>query len=291
MKRVIILLVLVAVAGLAGVAVRSASGPHGLKGLVASHNSAGDVREEIRRSYELAPGAHVELSGLNGSVKIETSDSKTAEVYIERIGDSQESLARRKVTVDGDANSLRISGERGDGGFFARIFASKPSERVTLKLPRQIALYAKGVNGTVTVGDLEGPVDMRGVNGRVEIATTTGTADFKGINGNIVVGVKKLDAAGVSLKGINGNIELKLAEDLNADLEAHGMNGRVVSDLPGVTVDETKRGNYSARIGTGGNAINAKGINGNIRLTRGGAATTAADAVTGKDANRDIIEQ
>ena len=53
------------------------------------------------------------------------------------------------------------------------------------------------------------------------------------------------------------------------------MNGRVVSDLPNVEVDKSKRGSYWARIGNGGNGITAKGINGNIRLTR--AATTAAD--------------
>src|SRR5262245_12810310 len=217
MKRVVILIVLVAVAGLAGVVVRSSSGSHGIKGLVSHDASGGDVREEIRKSFELAPGAHVELSGLNGSVTVETSDSKTAEVYIERTGNSPEALERRKVTVEGDANSLRIHGERGNGGFFARFFGSKASERVTLKLPREIALYAKGVNGSVTVGELDGPVDVRGVNGRVEIGATTGTADFKGVNGNIVVGVRKLDSAGVSLNGINGNIELQLATDLNAD--------------------------------------------------------------------------
>jgi DUF4097 and DUF4098 domain-containing protein YvlB len=55
---------------------------------------------------------------------------------------------------------------------------------------------------------------------------------------------------------------------LNADLEAHGMNGRVMSDVSGLQVQENKHGNYSARIGTGGSSINARGINGNIRLTR-----------------------
>ena len=91
---------------------------------------------------------------------------------------------------------------------------------------------------------------------------------FKGINGSVVVGLKKIDVDGVTLSGINGNIELQLGSDVNADFDAHGMNGRVVSDLPNVEVDKSKRGTYQARIGTGGNGIKAKGINGNIRLTR-----------------------
>jgi hypothetical protein len=55
------------------------------------------------------------------------------------------------------------------------------------------------------------------------------------------------------------------------------MNGRVTSDVPWVSVDESKHGHYSARIGNGGNPITAKGVNGNIRLTKM-AAPKAADA-------------
>ena len=104
---------------------------------------ASDVREEIRQSFELSPGARVELIGLNGAVKIETSDTKTAEVYIERTASTQEALDRRKVTIEADANSLRIRGEKSDGGFFSRFFGASAGERVTLKLPRQISLYCQ----------------------------------------------------------------------------------------------------------------------------------------------------
>jgi DUF4097 and DUF4098 domain-containing protein YvlB len=71
---------------------------------------------------------------------------------------------------------------------------------------------------------------------------------------------------GIDISGINGNIELRLSENVNADLEANGMNGVVTSELPNVVVDKTSRGNYTARIGSGGPSISASGINGNIRL-------------------------
>src|ERR1044072_9682352 len=99
MKRIIILLLLVAIAAVAG-AVRSSVGSVSeLKGLV-SHQNTGDIRQEIRETHQLAPGARVELSGLNGAVRIETSDSKTAEVYIERTASSQEAMERSKVTIE-----------------------------------------------------------------------------------------------------------------------------------------------------------------------------------------------
>jgi hypothetical protein len=276
MKRIVILIVLVTIAGVAGVVRSSVGSVAELRGLV-SHKHASDVRQEIRQSYELSPGARVEIAGLNGAVKIETSDSKTAEIYIERTAASQEALDRRKVTIEADANSLRIRGEKSDdAGFFSRFFGSSAGERTTLKLPRQIALNAKGVNGSFVTGDIDGAVEITGVNGRVQVGSATGTATFKGINGSMMVGLKKIYQEGVTLSGINGNIELQLAADVNADFNARGLNGSVTSDLPNVEIEKSKRRSYSARIGNGGAGITAKGINGNIRFTRAVVVETAA---------------
>lgn len=280
MKKIILVVLLVAIAGIAGI-VRS----HSKNGSVSEwrhaihgdKQSTGDVREEIRKSFELSAGARVEVSGINGAVKIETSDSKTADVYIERTGASQEVLNRRKVTIDNSSGGLTIRGEKSDGSFLARIFGSQPSERVTLRLPRQVSLVTRGVNGSVVVGEVEGPVEVKGINGRVDIAQASGSAEFKGINGNISCGLKQIDKGGVDISGINGNIELKLNDSVNASLDAHGMNGNVTSDLPNVVVDKSRHGRYSAQIGSGGNSISASGINGNIRLTRMMTASASAD--------------
>jgi DUF4097 and DUF4098 domain-containing protein YvlB len=278
MKRILILVVLVGIAGIAGI-VRSHSKSGDFDRFV-SRNATEQAREDIRQSYQLAPGASVELSNINGAIKIETSDTKTADVYVERTASSQEALVRRKVTIEADANSLRIRGQKGDVGFFGRLFGSNPSERITLKLPRDIALHTKGVNGAVTIGELDGPVDVRGINGRVQIAGANGAA-FKGINGNISLGLKELNSDGVVLGRINGNIELQLAEGFNADFDAHRINGSVTSSLSEVTLDKNGRGNYSGRIGNGGmSVITAKGINGNIRLTRYSLASQSVESTS-----------
>jgi DUF4097 and DUF4098 domain-containing protein YvlB len=189
-------------------------------------------------------------------------------VLVERLGQSREALARRKITIENTPAGLEIRGKKGEVGFFARIFGSNPSERVSLKLPRQISLTTKGVNGAVTIGEIDGPVEVHGVNGKVRVGQATGAADFHGINGNITVALKDFKEDAVSLKGVNGDIELRLAPGLNADLEARGMNGNVVSDLPEFVLEKSRHGNYLAHVGSGGNSITARGINGNIRLTR-----------------------
>ena len=59
MKRIVILILLVVLAGVAGVVVRSSSRDGGtvaeIRGLV-SQNASGDVRDEIRQTYELVAG-------------------------------------------------------------------------------------------------------------------------------------------------------------------------------------------------------------------------------------------
>lgn len=270
MKKIILVVVLIAIASVAGLVRSHTKNGGSLKSWSLGSNgqnpTAGQAREEIRKSYELSPGARVDVSGINGAVKIETSDSKTADVYIERTGDSQEALNRRKIVIESTPSGLTIRGEKGDGSFLARIFGSSPSERVTLRLPKQVSLVTRGVNGSVVVGEIEGPVDVHGINGKVQIEQASGSAEFSGINGNISVGLKKLDKS-MEISGINGNIELRLGEGVNADLETHGMNGNVSSNMPNVVVDKSKHGRYSAQIGQGGTSISAHGINGNIRLS------------------------
>lgn len=279
MKRVLIVAALVIVAAVAGIVRSHTRGSrNGLRFNVASSAQPGvEVRDEIRKSYELSPGAEVEVRGINGPVTIETGDSKTAEVYILRTAKDQDSLDRRRIVIDNTATSLTIHGEKGDVGFLDHLFGSNPSEKVTLKLPKQVRLAARGVNGSVTVGDLEGSIAVSGVNGRVEVGQAIGSAEFHGVNGNIAVALKQLQKEGVRISGVNGNIELRIADGLNADLETHGMNGNVRSDVSDITVNKSEHGNkYSAQIGTGGNPITVSGVNGNVRLTRATTTTTTA---------------
>ena len=286
MKRLIIVVLLVGIAAVAGIVRSYSKAGHSIseipRAISGESQSQGEVREEIRKSFDLSPGARVEVAGINGAVKVETANTKTAELYVERIGKSQESLNRRKIVIESTSNSLTVRGKNGDVGFFGRIFGSSPTEKVTLKLPAQVSFVAAGVNGSVNVGEIDGPVEIHGVNGKVEVARASGKAEFHGINGNISVALSRLDQDGLSINGVNGNIDIRLAEGVSAELEAHGMNGNVVSDLPDFSLEKAKHGSYHASVGTGGNSISANGINGNIRLSRATLASTTADATKSK---------
>ena len=283
MKRVAIVVILVLAAAVLGFWRSSGGVRQGFSRVVgaASQQQKGDGREEIRKSFELQPGTRIEIAGINGKVDVQTSDTKTAEVYVLRTAESRDSLNRREVTVEQTASGLLIKGRQVSHGFWEHLFGSKANEDVTIKAPRAIVLAIRGVNGRVTTGDVDGAVAAKGINGEVELGDANDTAEISGINGNVSVGLNKLGNTGARVSGINGNIELRLGTGLNADLTAKGMNGNVRSETSDVKVDKDEYGShYSAKIGSGGSPITISGINGNVRLTRTMVAASTTERKT-----------
>jgi len=283
MKRVLIVVALITCAAVLGLW-RSHGGVRaGLNRVVnaaGDNNSQGVTGDETRKAFDLKPGARVEIQGINGRVEIQTSDTKTAEVFVKRTGDNPSSLRRREMIIEQTNDGLLVRSKQNHVGLWDHLFGSDPKEEVTIKAPRQIALSLRGINGRIFSGDIDGPLEVKGVNGRTELGQASDSVEIDGINGSIAVGLNKLSERGVRIHGVNGGIELKLSSRLNADLTAKGMNGSVRSEIAEVTVEKDDHwSHYSARIGSGGPAIEISGINGNVRLTR--ADNASASSATG----------
>ena len=282
MKRILIVVVLLTGAAALGLWRSNGGIRQGLSRAVGSAEEQGEPREEIRKSFELQPGARIEVTGINGRVDIQTSDTQTAEVYVLRTAKTQDGLRRREVTIEQTSTGIIVKAKQVGHGFWEHIFGSRAKEDVTIKAPRQIALALRGINGRVTGGDIDGTLEAKGINGHVDLGQATESAEISGINGNISLALNKLGTRGARLSGVNGGIELKLGNDLNADLTAKGMNGNLRSEIDGVKVNKGEFGsNYTARIGGGGAPITMSGINGNVRLTRANIASTASDKKPG----------
>ena len=276
MRRVVIVVVLIVAAGILGMWRSSGGVKQGLSRVVGAREEQTEAKDEIRKSFTVEPGTRLEIYGINGGVEVQTSDTKTLEVYVLRTAGSQEDLGRRQVNIEQTSTAVTIKTHQSHN-VWSHLFGNKAKEQVTIKAPRQITLALKGVNGQVVSQDIDGSVEVKGINGRVELAAASDSAELSGINGNIVVGFRQL-SRGARLSGINGNIELRVAGDTNADLNAKGMNGSVRSEIPEIVVDKDDRGSrYSARIGNGGSPITISGINGNVRLARLIAVTAASN--------------
>ncbi|MEO6727251.1 MAG: hypothetical protein ABIU20_05620 [Blastocatellia bacterium] len=249
-------------------------------------------KEEIRRKYKTKDGATdeirgVEVRGINGGVKIETSDTDTAEVLVVRSAKKREDLQQyHQVKIDLHDNTLVIKVENDRKSIFSSIGSQPEShQRVVLKLPRKIDLELSGANGKIAIGEIRGQLRMNGINGEIKATRIAGETEIHGLNGGLDASFAPLSGNGIELGGINGNIDLRFEGEVNADLNAWGVNGQINADLPNVqnkNNDEAGRGRMKARIGTGGTQIRVNGVNGNVNLSKAQKTAASAAKVAGK---------
>jgi len=229
---------------------------------------SGASERRINESYELAEGAQVDVHGINGPVTVEAVDGNTAEVSITSTAGSMSDLDANQIIVEHTESNLVVRGKGGNSWGFWKWLRGGGEARhnVVLRLPRRVEFLLRGTNGRVTIGEMDGSVQVSGVNGHVEIGGARGFAEVSGVNGGVTMTVTELDEKGLKVNGINGGVELRLGRGVNADLNINGVNGQMTVEAPNVEVQEQKRNRLRARIGTGGTGIKVNGINGGVRL-------------------------
>jgi DUF4097 and DUF4098 domain-containing protein YvlB len=260
-------------------------------------------RDEINQTYQLAPGARVDVSSIRGPVEIVTADTATAEVQIIRTARNRADLEYHKVAVEQTSNSLVVRG------------VQEPEQRqqqniqvnhhVILKLPRRIDLSVSSISGPLKAGDVDGqthvssisgPVNLgnvgsklqvnsvsgslgvgnvgadarlNSISGDVRLRQVNGSLDVLSVSGGLNAALVSLNPQGIHIKSVSGSIEIAFKTELNADFNAEGISGQVYLDVPQVIRDsEVRSPNVRARIGAGGTPITISGVSGNIRLTQ-----------------------
>src|ERR1041384_4853737 len=258
-------------------------------------------RDEFNRTYQLAPGARVEVSSIRGPVEITTGDSATAEVQIIRSARNREDLEYHKIEVEQTSNGLVVRG------------VQEPEDRqrqniqvdhhVILKLPRRIDLSVSSVSGWIKAGDVDGETHVSSISGSANIGNVGGKLQVSSISGSLEIGNVGADARvnsisgnldlgqvngsldvssvsgglnatlvslspqGIHIRSVSGSIEIRFKSEVNADFSAEHISGQVYFDVPNVTRDsEEKSSNVRARIGGGGTPITISSVSGNIRL-------------------------
>jgi len=227
------------------------------------YQGEGPERDEFRQSYQLAPGASVEIRNMNGPLEIETTSGNTAEVYVVRTARTKADLEYRKVIVEHTATSLRV-------------YTEEPPEEVRnnsnvrhhaiLKLPRPAELTVMNINGHARVGDVDGPAHLRNINGKLEVGHAASFAEFSNINGSISMTMERLGERGIKMRNVNGSINFQFLDGVNADLDLTGFNGTVNSTAANLSVQKMDRSSFRGQIGAGGSPITGSHVNGTVTI-------------------------
>jgi HEAT repeats len=225
---------------------------------------------ETTQSFQLSPGARVELTDINGPVVIDTAEGTTAELKIKLYSTSKNP---RRLSVSQAGGGLRIAGptkaERD------RLDGFGPSRNhVRLTLPRRTNLSLTNISDSVRVGELDGSVSLTNIAGRVGIAQATGSAELSNVAGAVTLTLARLAGRGVSVSKVAGRVSLRFIEEVNAELQTSGVRGKVYVELPNVAVQgEMTRTDFRARVGAGGAPIRIDDVAGTVRLSPGRTVT------------------
>src|ERR1041385_1265220 len=218
--------------------------------------------EEEHQTFQLAAGAHIDVSNISGPVSVEAIEGSSAEVHIYRSAPNPSNLAYRKVSVEQTSSGLTlrqkpVSGEPDSVNLL---------NRVVLKVPRQVSVSGRSISGDFNVRGVDGPVELSAISGSVQVQQVNEAVAVSGVSGNVRVAVARITDAGVRVSGVSRNVYLGLAGDLNAELSVGNTTAGVSNKIQGLALTSLGSSNYSARLGRGGPRIEVSGVTGFIVL-------------------------
>ena len=228
------------------------------------------ARSEWRKSYELQPGGRVEISNVNGKIRVDPSSGNTVEVVAEKTAKAgsdeaaKEALERIEIKEEASPSAIRIEThvQRTSGWF-----GGNSQVLYTVRVPASAEVKFSTVNGGIEVTGLKGRITAETTNGGVVARDVSGTIDASTTNGGVDVELSQVGEGGVKLGCTNGGIKLRLPSDAKADINASITNGGIESSGLSIETTESTRRRLEGRLNGGGPSIRIEGTNGGIRIS------------------------
>jgi hypothetical protein len=266
---------------------------------LALHSGEPTLRTETRVE-NLAMGSKLWVRQLDGDLEVQGWDKPQvsieaqfhdpsfgakAELKVRRVADGLEIEVKRPRIFP----FLVVSGHRG------------PECRLTLMVPRQLAMEARTVDGRIRVRDLDGYADLHSVDGGIQVEDIRGEVHAHAVDGSIQA--SRLQArlkggtidGGISLEQVAGGIELRTVDGkitasgldgwgegiylstvdgsihlrldaAKGQLDAHCADGRIHLANQAVQVQETRGNSLKGRIPGREQSISLRTVDGEIRI-------------------------
>lgn len=234
-----------------------------ISGFTSAAAQAHSVTKEITTTYPLNAEGSIDLSNVNGTVRIEAWDKDIVEIRaVKSTQDKESTLDQVSINVDAKPDALSISTHYpGESGVEVAV-------DYTIHVPRKAHLnHLSTVNGTLRVTASEGIGDLRTVNGNIEIFGGSGNIHAHTTNGNVYLEWKRAaDASGAVAETTNGSVLLAVPANTRANLEARCRNGSFSSELPLIMQGEDEPRVLHGKLGRGGVPIHLGTVNGAIRV-------------------------
>ena len=241
---------------------------------------AGTLSKTFDKEYDFDQG-EVSVSNTNGNITVESWDRDQVQIHAEievrsnNRGRAEEFMEKVRIKVERGSGRIEISPDyphSDDSGLIQALFGnSKPNVKVDfeIKVPKNVELHAKSVNGRVFVSGIDGVADLSTTNGQINAEQMGDAVNAHSTNGGIHVEIERYRSKhDISLHTVNGGIELSLPGDIDADINLSTVNGGIHTDYPVKVEGEFGKKNIHGTINNGGANIELKTVNGGIKLLK-----------------------
>ena len=220
-------------------------------------------RERIAKSFSLASGSRIEISTIAGSVEIDTTSGRTADVEVVRAAPTRRELDCGAIVIEQVGPTLRIRSEN-------RCQTIRSSHVVKLSVPRDVNLSLRNIAGHVRIGSTDGMVRLESIAGHVE-AEGLRHARMTSLAQGLAVTVSDLSDRGIHVISVMGAIDLDVGRSTDAEVITRSVQGHIDNEVPGMRVLKIDDANQRAVIGSGRGKIEINSVVGTIRI-HGGAS-------------------
>ncbi len=242
-----------------------------------SKNTILDETERFEQSYPFNKNGKIEVSNLNGSIKIESWDKAEIKVIATKTANTKERLADVEINIDATQDSFRTKTDYKNSRNRGWSKDDRLSVEFELFVPRTAVLSKiESVNGSVDVSNMTNYTEVSAVNGSVKATNLRGTAKLSTVNGTVYADFDDLnDDSTISLGTVNGTVKLSIPSNANATVKANTMNGSISNEF-GLPI---RKGTYVGRdlygkIGNGNVKIKLSSVNGGLSINNKDGGTT-----------------
>jgi DUF4097 and DUF4098 domain-containing protein YvlB len=258
-----------------------------------------------KKSFPVTGKAEVNLKTFDGSIEVTTWDRPEVGLVIERKAGSQAEGEALKVTSTQDGNRITVEAVKPEREVQVGYHVGR-SVKFIVNVPRTTDLVARTGDGSITVADVSGRLELRsgdgsikgtGLGGEVSANTGDGSITLEGVKGVVDVntgdgsvhvagaptalkahtgdGSVTLDVdAGASLTRDweittgDGGVKISLPSSVNADLDASTGDGGISAADFGLETSADNRDQLSGRLGSGGPKLKVRTGDGSITVAK-----------------------
>lgn len=228
-------------------------------------------KEPFSESGPFSSTGKITLENVNGEIDITTWDKNEIRIEGEKSAKTEEELKLIELTIDrsNSRTDIKVTLPKRRSGMFNNN-SIRGGVRFKLTVPTGATLERiRTVNSSITIDGVRGGTDAESVNGRIRARDLAGNTHLKSVNGglNARFAVVAADQE-LSFDTVNGSVEVVLPSDAGVQLRSSVVNGHIDCEFPLEIQGGKGRKRLSGKVGDGRASLEAKSVNGSIRIKR-----------------------